>query len=135
MDSSDTIPSSSTVWVERALELSPEGSPTHPKALAALALRTKDEDTARALQATAERIGDNELRSHALAALTEVAWRSGDLDQARAAVDERLELLAEISAPDDRHFALMQAVEVNLAQGRLSAAANGARSSPRWSKA
>ena len=111
-------------WVERALELSPEGSPTHPRALAALALRKKDEETARALQAMAERLGDNELRSHALAALTEVAWRSGDLDQARAAVEERLELLAEISAPDDHHFALMQAIEINLAQGRLSAAAN-----------
>ena len=33
-------------------------------------------------------------------------------------------LLAEVSAPDDRHFALMQAVEVNLVQGRLSAAAH-----------
>ena len=39
---------------------------------------------ARALQAIAERLGDAELRSHALAALTDVAWRSGDLDQARA---------------------------------------------------
>ena len=111
-------------WVKRALELSPEGSPTHPRAFAALALRTRDEDTARALQATAERIGDHELRSHALAALTEVAWRSGDLDQARDTVDERLGLLSEISVPDDSHFALMQAVEVNLALGRLSAAAN-----------
>jgi tetratricopeptide (TPR) repeat protein len=109
-------------WVERALQLSPQGSPTHPMALAALALRSKDEDAARALQIVAERLGDHELRSHALAALTEVAWRSGDLDQARAAVEERLALLAEVSAPDDRHFALMQAVEVNLVQGRLSAA-------------
>ncbi len=110
-------------WVERAVELSPEGSPTHPTALAALALQTKDEAAACALQAIAERIGDHELRSHALAALADVAWRSGDLDQAHALVDERLELLAEVSAPDDRHFALMQSVEVNLAQGRLAEAA------------
>ena len=72
----------------------------------------------------AERLDDSELRSYALAALTDVAWRSADLDQARGAVEKRLELLAEASAPDDRHFALIQAVEVNLAQGRLSAAAH-----------
>jgi hypothetical protein len=52
-----------------------------------------------------------------------VAWQAGDLDQARAAIEERLELLAGISAPDDRHFALMQSIEINLAQGRLPAAA------------
>ena len=111
-------------WVERALELSPEGSPTYPRALAALALRTGDESAARALQAVAERLGDPELRSQAFAALTDVAWRSGDLDQARATAEERLALLTKVSAPDDRHFALMQAVEVNLAQGRLSAASH-----------
>jgi hypothetical protein len=110
-------------WVERALELSPEGSPTYPWALAALALRTSDEGAARALQAVAEGLGDPELRSYALAALTQVAWRSGDLDAARAAAQERLELLAALSVPDDRHFALMQAVEVDLAQGRLTSAA------------
>ncbi len=111
-------------WVQRAIELSPEGSATYPRALAALALRTNDEDAAHALQLVAERLGDPELRSHALAALTQVAWRSGDLDRARAAVEERLELLAGISAPDDRHFALLQAIEGSLAQGRLSAAAH-----------
>ena len=110
-------------WVERALELSPEGSPTYPRALAAHALRTSDEDAARKLKAVAERLGDQELRSHALAALTDVAWRSGDLDRARATVEHRLQLLDQISAPDDRHFALMQAANVNLAQGRLPAAA------------
>ena len=110
-------------WVARALELSPEGSPTYPRALAAYALRSDNEEAARALQVVAERIGDDELRSHALAALTQVAWRAGDLDRARAAIEERLELLTEISAPDDLHFALMQATDVNLAQGRWSDAA------------
>jgi len=110
-------------WVERALELSPEGSSTHPGALAALALWKGDEDSARALQAVAEHLGDPELRSHALAAVAQVAWRSGDLDRARVATEKRLELLAEISAPDDHHFALMQASEVNFAQARPAAAA------------
>ena len=109
-------------WVERALELSPEGSPSYPSALAAVALRTSDEDAARALQALGEQLDDPELRSHALAALTSAAWRSGDLDRVRRLVEARLDLLADISAPDDRHFALMQAIEVALVQGRLPAA-------------
>ena len=109
-------------WVDRAVELSPVGSPSYPKALAALALRRRDEHAARTLQAVAEQLGDPELRSYALAALTDVAWRSANLDQARDRVEQRLELLAETSDPDDRHFALIQSVEVNLAQGRLSAA-------------
>jgi class 3 adenylate cyclase len=106
-------------WLEHALALSPAGSPTYPKALAALALRTSDDEIAARLQEVAERLGDPELRSQAFAALTQVAWRAGDLDRARAATAARLELLDEISLPDDRHFALMQAVEVNLAQGRF----------------
>ncbi len=106
-------------WIERALELSPKGSPAHPTALAALALRTREEVAAHALAAAAERLGDGELRSHALAALADVAWRSGDLDRARALIEDRLELLAGISAPDDSHFALMQAMEVYVAQGRV----------------
>ena len=110
-------------WVARALELSPEGSPTYPGALAALALRTGDEEAARTLEIVAASLGDDELHSHALAALTAVAWRSRDLDRAAAAIEERLDLLARISAPDDHHFALMQAVDVNLARGRWPAAA------------
>ena len=110
-------------WVDEALKLSPEGSRTYPRALAAKALRTSDEAAARELQTLAGRTGDHELGSHALAVLTDVAWRSGDLESARAMAEQRLDLLADVSAPDDRHFALMQAIEVNLAQGRLSAAA------------
>jgi hypothetical protein len=109
-------------WVKRAIELSPKGSPTYPSALAAKVMRTKDEAAALELRDIAERLGDAELRSHALAALTVVAWQSGDLDRVRATVEERLTVLAHVSAPDDRHWALMQAVAVNLAQGRLAAA-------------
>jgi hypothetical protein len=117
-------PASLDGWVKQALDLSPEGTPTYPRALAAFALRTTDEDAARKLQAVAEELGDPELRSHAFAALTAVAWRSGDLDRARAAVEQRLEMLDRISDPDDHHFALMQASEVALAQARLADAAD-----------
>ena len=44
-------------WIERAVELSPEGSATYPRALAARALRSSDEEAARRLQAVAERLG------------------------------------------------------------------------------
>jgi class 3 adenylate cyclase/tetratricopeptide (TPR) repeat protein len=111
------------LWIERALELAPEGSPTHAKALAAVALWRKDEAAARNLYTTAVRLGDVALRSSALAALADVAWSAEDVEQARAWVQERLALLPELTDPDDRHFAYMSAVAVDLATGRLSEAA------------
>ncbi len=93
-------------WIDRALELAEEGSPTHARALAAVSLWRKDEAAARALNAIAERLGDAALRSSALAALADVAWSAQDLEQARALVEERIELLPELTDPDDCHFAL-----------------------------
>ncbi len=90
-------------WIDRAVELAEEGSPTHARALAAVALWRKDE-------------------AAALAALTDVAWSAGDLEQASAWLEERLELLPNLVDPDDRHFALMTAVSLHLAAGRLSEA-------------
>jgi len=110
-------------WIERALELADEGSPTHARALAAVALWTKDEAAARELHAIALRLGDVALRSSALAALADVAWSAGDLEQAHAWVDERLALVPELTDPDDCHFAYMSAVAVDLVTGRLAAAA------------
>jgi class 3 adenylate cyclase len=112
-------------WIERALELSEEDSPTQARALAAVALWRKDEAAAGALQALAERLGDDGLRSSALAALADIAWNVGDLDRARALLEQRLELPPDHIDPDDRHYAYMSAVEVNLATGRLSAAREG----------
>src|SRR5262249_12510420 len=63
------------------------------------------------------------LRSSALAALTDVAWARGDLEQAGAWLDERLELVPHLVDPDDRHFALMTAVSLHLAAGRPRGAA------------
>ena len=109
-------------WIERARTLAEEGSLTYAKALAAAALWRKDEAAARELHGIAVRSGDAALRSSALAALADVAWSAGDLEQAHAWVDERLALLPELADPDDRHFACMSAVEVNLARGRIAAA-------------
>jgi tetratricopeptide (TPR) repeat protein len=106
-------------WVDRALELSEEGTPTRARALAAVALWRKDETAARALQAIAEQLGDVDLQSSALAALADVAWADGDYSRARPWVEERLRLLPRLSDPDDRHFAQMRAVDLDLATGRI----------------
>jgi class 3 adenylate cyclase len=107
-------------WIDRALELAEEGSPTHARALAALALWRKDEQAARKLHAIARRLGDIGLLSNALAALTDVAWSAGDLDEARMWLEERLGLLPDLVDPDDRHFALMTAVSLYLTSGKLA---------------
>jgi hypothetical protein len=109
-------------WIARALELAEDGSPTYAKALAAAALWRKDEAAARELHGIAVRSGDAALRSSALAGLADVAWSAGDLEQAHVWADERLALLPELTDPDDRHFACMSAVEVDLAMGRIPAA-------------
>jgi class 3 adenylate cyclase/tetratricopeptide (TPR) repeat protein len=107
-------------WIDQALGLAEEGSTTHARALAALALWRKDEAAARRLHAIAGRLGDTALLSNALAALTDVAWSAGDLEQARTWLKERLRLLPKLGDPDDRHFALMTAVSLHLAAGRPS---------------
>jgi class 3 adenylate cyclase len=109
-------------WIDRALELAEEDSATSARTLAAVALWRKDEAAARSLHAIAHRLGDVGLRSNALAALTDVAWSAGDLEQASTWLEERLELLPILVDPDDRHFALMTAVSLHLASGRLSEA-------------
>jgi hypothetical protein len=107
-------------WIDQALELAEEGSTTHARALAALALWRKDEAAARRLHATAGQLGDAALLSNALAALTDIAWSAGDLEQAHGWLKERLQLLPKLVDPDDRHFALMTEVSLHLAAGRPS---------------
>jgi len=107
-------------WIDQALELAGEGSTTHARALAAVALWRKDEAAALRLRETAGRVGDAALLSNALAALTDIAWSAGDLEQARRWLNERLELLPKLVDPDDRHFALMTTVSLHLAAGRPS---------------
>jgi class 3 adenylate cyclase len=113
-------------WIDRALELAEEGSATHARALAAVALWRKDETAARKLHETARRLGDVGLLSNALAALTDVAWNAGDMQQARTWLEERLELLPNIVDPDDRHFALMTSVSFYLDCGQLPEAERAA---------
>jgi class 3 adenylate cyclase/tetratricopeptide (TPR) repeat protein len=114
-------------WIERALELAEEGSPNHAKALYARSAWSDDEPAAHALQAIAEQLGDPGLRSLALASLANVAWGAGDFDRARAWTDEQLELLPDLSDPDDRTRALLDAVLVYLGAADLPAAAQASK--------
>jgi hypothetical protein len=106
-------------WIDRALELAEEGSPTHARALAAAALWRKDESAARRLHAIAQE-------------------RRASLECARSADGRRVErgrpragahvaggtarASPELLDPDDRHFALMTAVSLYLSVGRLAEA-------------
>jgi tetratricopeptide (TPR) repeat protein len=110
-------------WIDRALELADDGSFTHAKALAAAALWRRDEAAARELHAIALRLDDIELRSNSLAALTDVAWSAGDLESARGWLEERLQLVPQLSDPDDCHFAWLTAVCAYLSLAKLPQAA------------
>jgi class 3 adenylate cyclase len=106
-------------WIDRALELTEDGSVARAKALGAAALWRRDEAAARALHAIALRSGDVDLRSNSLAALTDVAWSAGDREGARGWLEERLALVPGLSDPDDCHFAQMTAVFLYLALAQL----------------
>ena len=75
------------------------GLSTHAKALAAAALWRRDEAAARALHAIALRLGDVDLRSNSLAALTDVAWSAATWKAARSWLEERLALLPSSPIP------------------------------------
>ena len=114
-------------WIERALELAEEGSRNQARALYARSSWDEDEPSARALQAIAERLGDADLRSLALEALGNAAWEGGDFAHAHNLADQQLELLPELSDPDDRTRALLHVVLVYLNAGDLAAAAHAAK--------
>jgi len=107
-------------WIERALELSPEGSPLRAKALVSRALWNDDAKDAVEAHRLAEQLGDVEIRSRALDALTNARWYVADFDGACARLEERLALLPEISDPDHRAEIYFTASVVYLGAGRLS---------------
>ena len=84
-------------WIDQALELAEEGSTTHARALAALALWRKDEAAARRLHAIAWRLGDTALLSNALAALTDVAWSVCSVENTRCPVSAASRAVSMVS--------------------------------------
>jgi class 3 adenylate cyclase/tetratricopeptide (TPR) repeat protein len=113
-------------WIDRAVELSPEGSVLRAKAVVSRALWNDDEAAAREAQRLAETLGDVELRSYALDGLAGVAWDVGDYAAAAALTEERIRLLPEISDPDHRANAWVTAVKVYPGAGRFADASRAA---------
>jgi class 3 adenylate cyclase/tetratricopeptide (TPR) repeat protein len=108
-------------WIERALDLAPEGSPARVKALAASAMLNEDEAAAGAAHEIAERAGDVGLRLLALCALAFSAWGNGALERAIARLEEwrACARLPEVTDPDDRAAPLFAGGFIDLAAGRI----------------
>ena len=111
-------------WIERALDLAPEGSPARAKALAASAMLNEDEAAARAAHEIAERAGDVGLRLLTLCALAFSAWGNGALERAIARLEEwrACAQLPEVTDPDERGAPLFAGGFIDLAAGRISIA-------------
>jgi class 3 adenylate cyclase len=89
-------------WIEQALTLAPPESAARAKALIARSFwdRKGEGESAREASALAERLGDLELRSHALGALAVTAFADGDYLESLSWAQRRLEIVDEISDPD-----------------------------------
>jgi class 3 adenylate cyclase len=111
-------------WIERALELSDPGS--FPRAKALIARSWYDPalfvDAAREASALAERLGDLELRSWALAARSRSSYATGAYRDAADWSRRRLELLPEIEDPDHVAFIYFYALDPPIAMGRFDEA-------------
>jgi class 3 adenylate cyclase len=111
-------------WIERALELSDPD--TFPRARALIARSWYDPavfaDAAREANALAERLGDLELRSWALAARSRSSYATGAYREARDWSRRRLELLPDIGDPDHVAFIYFYALDPPIALGRFDEA-------------
>jgi class 3 adenylate cyclase len=111
-------------WIERALELSDPG--TVPRARALIARSWYDPavfaDAAGEASALAERLGDLELRSWALAARSRSSYAIGAYGAAADWSRRRLELLPEIGDPDHVAFIYFYALDPPIAMGHFDEA-------------
>jgi class 3 adenylate cyclase/tetratricopeptide (TPR) repeat protein len=114
-------------WIKQAVELSPDDSPLRVKALFARALWNDDAEAATAAHKLAERLGDIDLRAHALQALGNTCWAAADYDHAAVLTEERIRLLPQIADPDHRANVWWMAVNVYLGAGRFADAGRAAR--------
>jgi class 3 adenylate cyclase len=90
-------------WVDKALELTDDGSKARAKALVARAEWPRsDELLATQALELAERLGDVELRYRALHALMFAAWDVADYGRALSVIEQMYALLPEIQDPDAR---------------------------------
>ena len=89
-------------WIEQALKLSAADSAARAKALVARCFwsRKDERETAREADALSERIGDVDLRSHALGARTATAFADADYAESLRWARRRIDLVDQISDPD-----------------------------------
>jgi hypothetical protein len=111
-------------WLEQALDLAEEGSPTRAKALAASAMWNEDEAAARAAHEIAEKEGDVGLRLVTLQALAFSAWGNAAFEQAIVWLEEwrACARLPEVADPDERGAPLFTGGFIDLATGRIRVA-------------
>jgi class 3 adenylate cyclase/tetratricopeptide (TPR) repeat protein len=120
-----TPPATSVVesWVEKAVDLTEEGTHARAKALVARAyVPANDEAAARQALELAERLGDPELRQQALSALMFAAWSAADYEQAVSDFRQMNELLPELHDPDLRANVDFVGILVQIGAGRLDGA-------------
>jgi class 3 adenylate cyclase len=107
--------------IEQALALSDAESPARAKALLAQVFwsRRDAREVAREASALAERLGDLQLRSQALAARSIAAFAEMEFDEALTWSQRQLEFVHEISDPDHVADAYEMAIPPCCATGRL----------------
>jgi class 3 adenylate cyclase/tetratricopeptide (TPR) repeat protein len=112
-------------WAAKALELAPQGSDAHARALLALANIAPEEvsdDVLERASELADGLGNRELRSYALGARSQTAFERGRFDEALELTQRRLELLEEIDDPDHLSEGYESAVPVAVTAGRFDEA-------------
>ena len=111
-------------WLEQALDLAEEGSPTRAKALVAFSMWNEDEAAARAAHEIAEKEDDIGLRLLTLQALAFSAWGNAAFDDAIARLEEwrACALRSEVTDPDERSHPLFTGGFIDLATGRIRVA-------------
>ena len=110
-------------WVERATSLTEPRTATRARAMIALSYSQPEHpEYAREAAELADRLGDARLRSHALTALANSAFESGDFRASAAYMERRLALAAEVDDPDHWCEAYENAAPVCVAVGRFDEA-------------
>jgi class 3 adenylate cyclase/tetratricopeptide (TPR) repeat protein len=109
-------------WIERAVADASDGTPARVRALVARGLWHDDLESAREAVATADRLGDAELRSAGLAALQSALQENGRFLEACDVATLRTDLLPAISDPDQVVDALYMNADLYVNVGRLAEA-------------
>jgi hypothetical protein len=109
-------------WIERAVAVTPEGTPSRVRALAAKAYWHDDLPSARAAVTVAEELGIVELRFDGLGALQSVLGETGRPVEACEVAEVRAELFPLISDPDQLADGLYMNADLYTSLGRLAEA-------------